>query len=42
MDAQTLVPIYLTALMVVLAVFAFVAGAKEDKREKTDANKKDA
>jgi hypothetical protein len=40
MDAQTLVPLYLTALMIVLGVLAFVAGNKADKAEKDQKGKK--
>jgi hypothetical protein len=41
MDAATLVPLYLTGLMVVLAILAFVAGAKADKAEQKE-NSSDA
>ena len=33
MDAATLVPLYLTIVMIVLAVVAIVGGSNTDKRE---------
>jgi hypothetical protein len=40
MDAQVLVPLYLTILMVVLAAMAIIGGSSTDK--KTAGDKKDS